>query len=230
MAIDVEVGPFISMGNVSYPTDTKGVPVVIEEIDPEAGPNLSYQGEGILDPRYFVQKDYAAGRQGSILANLNSPYVLSVDQNPSALGVAKIAAAQAAVSGTAFTFAAASTGISTNVPFYPFKSQVVVNAPIALDFGFMGSTANAAVDTLSVAASATATASSLLAASNFYPGQWVVMPNGASATTTLITQVLSVTGTTIVFTNSIPVTTTTQMVGSASIPNGTWIEIGRAHV
>lgn len=223
MALDVETGPYVSMGNASYPTDTKGAAVVVEEIDIEAGPNLTYQSEGVLDPRFYVTKDYAANRPGSILAHLNSPYILSCDRSPATASTTNIAAAQAAASGTALTLASASAGISTGVPFYPFKSSTLTTANIALDFGFMGSTANAAVETLSINGTATATASSLLAASNFYIGQILIMPNaGATSTSTLITTVTNVSGTTITLSPAPGQTTSTAMVGSANIPQVNW--------
>jgi hypothetical protein len=226
MAIDIETGPFITMGNASYPTNANGTPVNnIEEIDIEAGPNIEYQASSLVDPRFFVQKDYAAGRPGSILAQLNSPYILSCDQVPAASAATpvNIAAAQTATSGTPFTLAAASAGISTGVPFYPFKSSVLTIANIALDFGFMGAAASAGVDTLSINGTVTATASSLLAASNFYPGQYLIMPNaGASATTNFICYVVSVVGTTITLSAAPGQTTSTAMVGSANIPQVNW--------
>ena len=226
MALDVEVGPFVSMGLASTPTTTTGAALNgIEEIDLEAGPNLSYQGEGLIDVRYFVQKDYAAGRQGSINTLLNSPYILSVDQIPAASAATpvNIAGAQTVTSGTAMTLAAATAGISTNVPFYPFKSSALTTANIALDFGFLCSAASAGADTLSTNGTATATASSLLAASNFYVGQWLIMPNaGATSTTTLITQVTAISGTSITLSPAPGQTITAAMAGSANVPNVTW--------
>jgi hypothetical protein len=222
MAMDVQVGPFISVGNAIYPTTATGLPVGTEELDLEAGPNLQYQGDAILDPRFYLQKDYAAGKQGVIPSHLNSPVVLGVDTNPAASVAAlnNIVAAANTVGGTPMTFAAASAGITTGVPFYPFKANTVLTAPIALDFGFLGVAANAAVDTLSLNGTATATASSLLCASNFYPGQWLVIPNaGASATTTLITQVTAVSGTSITLNPAPGQTITAAACGSCNIPN-----------
>jgi hypothetical protein len=227
MAMDVEVGPLIAVGNAIYPTDTNGLPIAVEEIDIEAGPNLGYQGDGFIDPRFFVQKDYAAGRQGSITSHLNSPYVLSCDQIPAASAATpvNVAGAQTVASGVAMTLAAASVGISTTVPFIPFKTGVVQNANIALDFGFLAAAASAGADTCTVTTTNgnQLTASSLLAASNFYPGQWVIIPNGASATTTYIGYVVSVVGTTITLSANLGIASTTiVMVGSANIPNVSW--------
>ena len=236
MSATIGSGPFISTGPLLVPTTVGNVAVLVPESNPEAGPNLSYQGDGILDVRQYVPKDYIPGHPGVVVSHLNSPYILSCDAVPSAslapgTTLNNLCAAQPATSGTPFTNAAASAGISTSVPFYPFKSQVLTTAPLAVDFGFMAAAASAGVDTLSINGTATATASSLLCAAKFYPGQWLVMPNCLTATTTLITCVLSVVGTTVTFATSaqvagsnIPgVTTTTAMVGTANIPNTGWL-------
>jgi hypothetical protein len=228
MAIDLEIGPLISTGLAIYPTDSKGNPLPgTQESDLEAGPNLSYQGDGFLDPRFYVQKDYCAGRQGTVTSHLNSPYVLSCDQAPAASAATpvNIAAAAAIVSGTPMVLAGASAGISTNVPFFPFKSSTLVTAPIALDFGFLAAAASAGVETCTVTTTNgnQLTASSLLAASNFYVGQWVVIPNGASATTPFIGYVTAISGVTITLSANLGIASTTVvMVGSANIPNVTW--------
>jgi len=229
MSATINSGPFVSAGQLLVPftsgTNTP-VPVGTSEFNTDAGPSLSYQGDGILDCRYYVQKDYGAGRQGIVYAHLNSPYILSCDAVPAASAATpvNIAAAAALVSGTPMVLAAASAGISTAVPFYPFQSNTLVLANIALDFGFMAAATNAANDTFSINGTVTATASSLAAASNFYPGQWLVLPNAiAAGASALICYVVSVSGTTITLSAAPTQTTTTQMVGTANIPNSSWL-------
>jgi hypothetical protein len=232
MAIDLEIGPLISTGLAIYPTDSKGNPLPgTQESDLEAGPNLSYQGDGFLDPRFYVQKDYCAGRQGTITSHLNSPYVLSCDQAPAASAATpvNIAAAAAIVSGTPMVLAGASAGISTGVPFFPFKSSTLVTAPIALDFGFLAAAASAGVETCTVTTTNgnQLTTSSLLAASNFYVGQWLVIAGGLGAGLPLICYVTAITpgastATITLSANLAIASTTIVMVGSANIPNVTW--------
>jgi hypothetical protein len=62
MTATVNAGPFISAGNCLASTTAAGVPVGAPESNPDAGPNLSYQGDAFLDPRFYVQKDYLVRR------------------------------------------------------------------------------------------------------------------------------------------------------------------------
>jgi hypothetical protein len=108
--------------------------------NPDAGPSGVFQGTAWLDPRIFFNKDGTTGATGVVQAHLPAPHMKSISQIPAALGTSKIAAAQAVVSGTAMTLAAASVGVERNIPVVPFSAQLngstPVTAAIALDYGF----------------------------------------------------------------------------------------------
>ena len=128
MGASLFTGPDLTVGPML------GIPGVVPEYSADFGPGITYQGDALPDIRYTVNKDNIL--PGSVRAHMNYPYILSVDAVPAALGAANLAAAQTATSGTALTLAAASTGIVTNIPIYPFQSGVLVTAAIGVDFGF----------------------------------------------------------------------------------------------
>lgn len=108
--------------------------------NPDAGPGGEYQGNGIIDSRFFFPKDRVAGFTGTVPAHFNVPSLVGVNCIPAATASNNIAASQHITSGTAMTLAAASVGITRNVPIRPFSAALngnsVVTAAIALDFGF----------------------------------------------------------------------------------------------
>lgn len=128
MSATILSGPCITSGAMT------AIPGIVNEYNPDAGPSITYQGDSIPDVRYTLNKDNIL--PGTVRTHMNYAYFLSVDAVPSALTTAGIAALQNVTSGTAMTLAAASTGIATNIPIYPFQSGALVNANIALDFGF----------------------------------------------------------------------------------------------
>src|SRR5882757_5982753 len=138
MATTIIDGPW----HVSGSTQALNAPFSPVEPDPnsDAGPSLFYQGEGILDPRLFYPKDQVVGGKGVVQAFYTTPRLKSIGQIPAAIATNNIATVQHVVSGTAMTLAAASLGVTLNVPIRPFSSALlssaVVVAAMALDFGF----------------------------------------------------------------------------------------------
>lgn len=143
-------GPQFVYGNMSqmnqfvFGTGTDGRPIAVPDPNPDAGPNGVFQGVAFLDCRYWFGKDKITGYSGVAPAHLMLPVVRGVGAIPLALASNNIAAAQHAVNGTAMTLAAASVGIDTNIPIWPF-SAAYINGPganqaatlvMALDFGF----------------------------------------------------------------------------------------------
>lgn len=180
MTSTLNTGPMYSVGDLLSFTGG-GL-----EYNPDAGPGITFQGDAIPDVRYFVPKDY---RQfpGVIRAHLDSPYILTTDAVPaaSAATAVNIAAAANAVSGTPMTLAAATAGIATAIPFYPYQSGTLATSGITLDYGF--GTLNCTANTAAVTPS-TGTL-------QFYSvGQWVVVANvgNSGATIALISQITAV--------------------------------------
>ena len=136
-------GPFHVYGDMAQIlTPLTGV-VIVPDPNPESGPSLFFMGEGFEDVRFFYPKDKVTGYTGAVASHYHLPTVLSANAIPATVQTNNIAAAQNAVSGTAMTLAAAATGITLNVPISPIpgigsalNGNPVVNAAIALDFGF----------------------------------------------------------------------------------------------
>ena len=139
MATSIIDGPLHVYGPMAAMASPPQTQPVIDP-DSDAGPNLSYQGVGVLDPRIIYQKDRVLGRLGSAQAFFISPRLKSIGQIPCALAANNIAASQHITTNTAMTLAASSLGITTNVPIRPFSGSLngsaAVTAAIALDFGY----------------------------------------------------------------------------------------------
>ena len=131
-------GPNFIYGNsAAIPAAFGGV---VNDPNVDAGPSGGFLGDGIIDVRYWFPKDKVQGFTGVVPIHFSMPYVRSVQAVPAALSSSNIAGAQNAVSGTAFTLAAASVGVSTNIPIIPFSASINGNAAVTaaqvLDFGF----------------------------------------------------------------------------------------------
>lgn len=116
-------------------------PVINE--NPEAGPSLVFQGGSLYDPRF-------AGNAGAAPSSVRdygiylAPYAANVDGVPQAIGIGRIAAAQAAAQNQKLNLATVqAAGLSIAIPVMPWAnglpqkidpSQVV--KALALDFGF----------------------------------------------------------------------------------------------
>lgn len=144
MAASIIDGPFLTYG----PTAAILASVfgsAVGDPNTDAGPDISYQGMGVLDPRFYFQKDKITGFAGSAPAHYASNYFRSVGQIPAALAAANIVPAAPPATGVAMTLAAASVGVSVNIPIVPFTqgginqlpiAGAVTTAALALDFGF----------------------------------------------------------------------------------------------
>lgn len=150
------------------------------------GPSLSYQGAGLPDIRYGINKDNLL--TGVVRAHYASPVIISVDAVPAALAANNLCGAQKATSGTALTLAAASAGISTGVPIQTAQNTVVT-ANAVMDFGFCTGNFTAASANVTVADS-----------SMFTVGMPLVCANVGDSTgaTALLTYVVSITSATVI--------------------------------
>lgn len=151
-------GPFYTYGSMAALTAAFGG--VVGDYDLDAGPNAEYQGDGILDVRYYFQKDQLQGATGRQPIHFSMPYLRSVGQIPAAVSTSNIAAAANVTSGTKMTLAAANaTGITINVPFISYSPGGINNgtlttAAVTLDFGFEFATTTAGNAQITVASSA----------------------------------------------------------------------------
>lgn len=140
-------GPLVNMGaledgGAAFPTD---------------GPSLTYQGQGVLDPRSspFLKDGTVPGRAPAIFG---TPLFVVTDQIPSVLSSTQIAtAAQSSVATTALTLFTTSVGgvaagvpsYATGVPLVPLGTTVAI-AVNAIDFGFTTGTTVAGSSTVVV--------------------------------------------------------------------------------
>jgi hypothetical protein len=179
-------GPSFVYGNMG--ALGAGFGSAVPDPNPDAGPSMSFQGDFLPDVRYPFMKDSVQGRTGIVPGHINFPYFISVDAIPAALGVATIAAAANAVSGTPFTLVSAqAAGITPGVPIRPMTSPVALQSGalttvLALDFGFAFGNCTSGNKQIVVADS-----------TQFLVGEPLVIAGaGGSATTPLLTNVLSI--------------------------------------
>lgn len=151
----------------------------------DAGPSGVYQGWALLDPRILFTKDKVTGYTGVVQSHFMQPKLRSIGQIPAATASNNIAAAQNVAVGVAMTLAAASVGITRNVPIRPLSSVLlggaVATAAIALDFGFAFGNVTAGTKQIVVADS-----------SRFIKGMPLVIGAALTSTTPLLTNVASI--------------------------------------
>lgn len=153
--------------------------------EPYDGPDISYQGGALIDPRYSpANKD--GMNAGRIPAFLSSPYVVMVDNVPAATTTANLAALANAVSGTAMALVTTAAGGSAagvasvaQVPLLLPGASAPIQV-LAQDFGFTTGTTVAGNKTVTVPDSTL-----------FQVGQWIVIGGAGNSgnTASLITQV-----------------------------------------
>lgn len=150
MGVSAFAGPAVVYGTMPYIPASFGDPV--PEYNPDAGPGITFQGDGIPDVRFPYPKDKVAGYPGSVPSNINLAYLQSVDQIPSTFGTATIASLQTIASGTAFvlnnaTTTGASGNVAVGIPYLPQNTaltapNLVLNGTppqstgLMLEFGF----------------------------------------------------------------------------------------------
>lgn len=121
----------------------------------DSGPGAEYQGDGVIDARFFFPKDKVTGFTGVVPCHFNTPAFYGVTGIPAAASALNLAGNNTASSGTPFTLAGASVGVAINVPIRPFSAAMnglaPVTAAICLDFGFSYGTCTAGSGTITVA-------------------------------------------------------------------------------
>ena len=124
MTLSINSGPNITTGNTN-PTQNS---------EPDGGPSLSFQGGGILDPRFVSAIGAAPGNK--VYGIYSAPYVCMVDAIPAASLSTRIAAAQNPTAATPLTLSTThGAGVSPNTPVLPQGSSTIQNL-LAIDFGF----------------------------------------------------------------------------------------------
>lgn len=202
-------GPSYVFGAMEYLQASAGL--ALPDYNPDAGPSMSYQGEGVFDVRFFLQKNKLNGFAGVQPGFLQSLGIEVVDAVPSAYGTAKIAAAAHTTNGTAMTLVTTqAAGITPNVPIVPYTGAMngtpAVVAPLVLDFGFAFAATVAGNTTITVADS-----------TQFTVGMPLVLPGALTTTSALLTWVVSIpTSTTVVLHDAPGVTN-----AGGTIPVGT---------
>lgn len=140
----------------SGPNITTGNTNPVQNTEPDQGPSLTFQGGGLLDPRFVSQ---IGGPPGTKIYGLYSnSYVVSTDAVPVTAGAARIAAASAPAAAVAIPLVAAqAAGVAPLIPVLPFGlapiSTNLVQA-LALDFGFTVGSVVSASKTLTIPAGA----------------------------------------------------------------------------
>lgn len=176
----------------------------------EAGPGLTYQGDGIYDPR----QPYYPGVTGvgKVFGHLDTPYIRVVDAVPATLGVAKIAAAAATVAATPMTLVStAAAGIQPKMQIIPFGSSQQVTSQIAnligLDMGNDQGSITAGLKTVTA----------LTDTKKFFVGEPIFIGGAGAGGATLFTTVASIVSATSITVNDAAGTTvTTLAVGTCN--------------
>ena len=201
-------GPWVALGTTlsSPPTNVLGA-----RDGTYAGPDIAYQGQAIIDPRYSpANKD--SQNLAIFPSFLMNPFFCVVDNIPTAAATATVAPGAHTVSGTAFTLVTAAAGSSTagapslapKTPLIPFQGTTAQKVSVlAIDMGFTSGDTTAGNATILTIPDSTI----------FYVGQWLCVGGAGSAThlSSLICQVTAVPTTTTVVVSPAPLGT---LVGS----------------
>jgi hypothetical protein len=202
MAVTIQSGPIIISGNTN----------ATQNSEPDQGPSLTFQGSGLLDPRYMGAVGAAPGTK--IFGLYANSYVVSTDAVPVILSVSRVAAAAATVAATPMALVTAqAAGVSPLVPVLPFgagaSASNLVNA-LALDFGFCVGNVTSASPTLTLPAGAWR---------YFTKGQRLLVAGAGASAGNLFTTVLN---------TPVPGATTITMADNAlTSTNG--VQVGAAH-
>lgn len=196
-------GPSIVHGIM---TGANGIP----DYNEVAGPSIEYQGDGIPDVRFPLNKDNIM--PGSVPTMLNSPYFLSTDAIPQTLSATNIVNAQAVAGAGAVTLVTntSTKAICNNVPIVPLFGTTAVNT-IGIDVGFQTVNTNGTT-TVTIAAGT---------ANRFPIGQWLWIAGaaGAAGTFTRVTANAGLSTTTTITVSTAPGTNATAPVCTTNLMN-----------
>lgn len=167
-------GPAIQFGN-SNPQQRSNT---------DAGPNIEFQGNCLIDSRFvFAAADTAPSNSG-VPCWFGTASLEALNIVPATKATNNIAAAQATTAGTPLTLASAnSVAISVNIPVIPYGVAIqpsqATTAVLAIDFGFatVTTTTGATGNILTV----TGPQSAAYANNLFYPGQKIVIAGAGNA-------------------------------------------------
>jgi hypothetical protein len=210
MAATIIDGPEIVYGNLGNIEAGVLSPEAVPDPNQDAGPNLCFQGEGVLDPRLIFLKDKMIGYTGMAQAAFMVPELESVRQIPVTASATNIIATAAhTVAGTPFALPTTGVlGINPNIPVRQFSAVSnagpVVNA-LALDFGFGFGTAVAG-----------STAMTVGNGFDYFAGMPVVISPLIAASTPLLTLITAVN----VNTNTITLLNAPTFAGTCAIGTG----------
>ena len=184
-------GPVNSMGSLE---GDQGGTSVVANIQPLDGPSLIYQGIAWPDIRAvpFAKDGFRPGQQPASMELLD---VWAFDHIPQAQATGVLAANQVVTAAVAVGLVtaqvagiASAASIAIGVPILPQGTTVIQTPTITLDFGFATGTTTANSSTVPVNDG-----------TQFQVGQWIVIGGAANAagSASLITQVQSITATTV---------------------------------
>ena len=204
MALTIISGPSITTGNTNS----------VQNTEPDAGPNVDFQGSALADPRFVGAVGAAPG--GKIFGVYANPYFSVVDAVPQPATATRIAAGANAVSGVPMVLTTTQgVGVSPAIPVVPFGQAYlaanVVNV-LALDFGFTTANTVAGSPVLTIPANAWR---------NFKKGQNLIISGGGVAPNTpLLATVLNTVApnaTTITLNVNVNQTMTATQVGTSDL-------------
>lgn len=203
MSAQIKTGPAVSTGNLN----------TLTIMDSDCGPDLAYQGMGIVDPRFSFDITGKPGRTiRGFYGAVDYPVLDGAPQAATAAGIVAAAAVAVTTAATAAVSAGlgvgfisanltllgqtvpASGNLAQNVKVLPFglapTSDNFVTVPVTLEFGyaFGGNIAT------TVSASKTLTLVAAANAKYFYIGQQIIVAGAGNAggTTPLVTSVTAV--------------------------------------
>lgn len=200
-------GPINAMGSLAVNAATTAV-------EPLDGPSLFYQAAGFPDLRSapFAKDGFRPGQQPAFVGN---PLIL-LDNIPQKLATNVIATGQVMTAALAVTLVttqaaglASAANVAVGVPIVPLGTTVATFAAIAIDFGFTTGTTASNSSTVVVVDSTL-----------FRQGQWIVVGGAAnaSASRSLITQVMSSPNATTIQVSPVAATTLANVpIGQANL-------------